>query len=334
LGIISLGQVTVLVTGSAGFIGSHIVDHCLEAGYDVIGLDDLSGGHNCNKYLTDFFQDDIRNKDAVVKLFNSYKIDYVIHAAAYAAEGLSHFIRAFNYDVNVVGSMNLINQSVLHGVRRFVFLSSIAVYGSQYPMREDATPKPEDPYGIAKAAVEADLKCAHEMFGLNYTIFRPHNVYGERQNIMDPYRNVVGIFMRCCMEEKPLPIFGDGSQVRAFTHIDDVAPIIVASLVKPESEQQVFNVGASDGTVVGILAQIISHIMGKKFIFENLPARREVQRAVSEHGKSDAIFGPAKIDLRTGLMRMSSWVKTNYSFMRKTVNPTIEVPINLPESWR
>ena len=117
----------------------------------------------------------------------------MFHLAAYAAEGLSPFIRRFNYQNNLIGSINLINLSVRHDVERFVFTSSVAVYGTgQLPMTEDQVPVPEDPYGNAKLAVERDLVCAHDMFGLGYTIFRPHNVYGEYQNIGDNYRNVVG----------------------------------------------------------------------------------------------------------------------------------------------
>src|SRR5207237_833444 len=114
------------------------------------------------------------------RVFSEYQFDYVYHLAAYAAEGLSHFIRRFNYQNNLIGSINLINESIKHKIKSFVFTSSIAVYGKgQLPMHEGLTPLPEDPYGVAKLAVEQDLKCAHEMFGLNYVIFRPHNVYGE-----------------------------------------------------------------------------------------------------------------------------------------------------------
>jgi len=127
----------------------------------------------------------------------------------------------------LIGSINLINASVNHNVKCFVFTSSIAVYGAgQSPMNEAMIPVPEDSYGIAKLAVEQELRVTHEMFGLNYVIFRPHNVYGERQNIGDRYRNVVGIFMNQILKGEAMTIFGDGTQQRAFTHIDDVAPII------------------------------------------------------------------------------------------------------------
>ena len=222
----------VLVTGAAGFVGSHVADHLVSAGYNVIALDDLSGGFADNVHTdATFVEGSINDVELVNQLFEEHQFEYVFHLAAYAAEGLSHFIRRFNYQNNLIGSINLINASINAGtVKCFVFTSSIAVYGAnQLPMKEDMMPMPEDPYGVSKLAVELDLKSAHEMFGLNYMIFRPHNVYGERQNIGDPYRNVVGIFMNQIMQGKELTIFGDGMQTRAFSHIDDVAPIIAQS---------------------------------------------------------------------------------------------------------
>ncbi|MEQ8521146.1 MAG: NAD-dependent epimerase/dehydratase family protein, partial [Vicingaceae bacterium] len=209
---------TILVTGAAGFIGSHVCDHLLSQGNQVVALDDLSGGFRDNvNEKAEFVKGSITDVALINELFAKHKFEYVFHLAAYAAEGLSHFIRNFNYHNNLIGSINLINASVNAGtVKCFVFTSSIAVYGhNQLPMKEETVPAPEDPYGIAKYAVEQDLRAAKEMFGLDSMIFRPHNVYGERQNIGDPYRNVVGIFMNQIMQGKKLTIFGDGSQSRA-----------------------------------------------------------------------------------------------------------------------
>ncbi len=180
-------KTSVLVTGGAGFIGSHVVKHCLGMGHEVIVLDDLSGGFQDHIPVEALFvEGSVTDHVLVEELFNKHRFDYVYHLAAYAAEGLSHFIRRFNYNTNLIGSVNLINESVKHKVKCFVFTSSIAVYGKgQLPMKEEMTPIPEDPYGVSKYAVELDLKAAHEMFGLNYVIFRPHNVYGENQNIVD-----------------------------------------------------------------------------------------------------------------------------------------------------
>src|SRR5262249_53846616 len=151
--------------------------------------------------------------------------DYVYHLAAYAAVGLSHYIRRFNYQTNLIGTANLINESVAGAVKCFVFASSISVYGkNQVPLTEESVPRPEDPYGISKYACELDLRAAHAQFGLPFIIFRLHNVYGEHQNIADPYRNVLGIFINQILNNRPMTIFGDGSQRRAFTHVTDVAP--------------------------------------------------------------------------------------------------------------
>src|ERR1700685_4247965 len=231
---------TSLVTGGAGFMGSHVAENLLNMGHEVVVLDDLSGGfeENVPKRAT-FVRGTILDHELVDRLFDRHSFQYVYHLAAYAAEGLSHFIKRFNYSNNLIGSVNLINASVNHGVKCFVFTSSIAVYGAgQSPMSEDMIPVPEDSYGISKLAVEQELRVSHEMFGLDYVVFRPHNVYGERQNIGDRYRNVVGIFMNQLLRGEPMTMFGDGNQQRAFSHIEDVAPLIAASVDYPEAYGQ------------------------------------------------------------------------------------------------
>src|SRR5438477_2083455 len=255
---------TSLVTGGAGFMGSHVAEHLIKLGHRVIVLDDLSGGFRDNVPAgAEFVEGSIQDRRLIDHLFEQNSFDYVYHLAAYAAEGLSHFIKRFNYNNNLIGSINLINASVNHNVKCFVFTSSIAVYGAgQSPMNEAMIPVPEDSYGIAKLAVERELKVTHEMFGLNYVIFRPHNVYGERQNIGDRYRNVVGIFMNQLLKGEPMTIFGDGTQKRAFTHIDDVAPIIANSVNVPEMRNQIFNVGADLPYSVKELAQVVAQTMG------------------------------------------------------------------------
>src|SRR5712692_4831885 len=255
-------MITSLVTGGAGFIGSHVADELLQAGHAVVALDDLSGGFEDNvPNGASFVRGSILDHELIDRLFSQFHFTYVYHLAAYAAEGLSHFIKRFNYNNNLIGSINLINASVNHGVKCFVFTSSIAVYGAgQSPMNESMTPIPEDPYGIAKLAVEQELRVTHEMFGLDYVIFRPHNVYGERQNIGDRYRNVVGIFMNQLLKGEPMTIFGDGEQERAFTHINDVAPVIAESINFPEARNQIFNVGADVPFSVNSLAETVSAV--------------------------------------------------------------------------
>src|SRR5204862_8292320 len=178
------------------------------------------------------------------------------------AEGLSHFIKRFNYNNNVIGSVNLINAAVNYCSKTFVFTSSIAVYGAgQTPMTEEMIPVPRDSYGIAKLAIEQELRVCREMFGLNYVIFRPHNVYGERQNIGDRYRNVVGIFMNQLLKGEPMTVFGDGEQSRAFTHISDVAPLIAQAVDVPAARNDTFNVGADVPCTVNELAGAVAAAM-------------------------------------------------------------------------
>ena len=324
-----------LVTGGAGFMGSHLTDDLLRMGHDVVVLDDLSGGfqENVPKGAT-FVRGSITDHDLVNRLFERHSFQYVYHLAAYAAEGLSHFIKRFNYTNNLIGSVNLINASVNHGVKCFVFTSSIAVYGAgQSPMSEAMIPAPEDSYGIAKFAVEQDLRVSHEMFGLDYIIFRPHNVYGDRQNIGDRYRNVVGIFMNQLLKGEALTIFGDGTQQRAFTHISDVAPVIAGSVNHPGALNQIFNVGADVPYTVNELAKIVAEAMGLPLKVIHLDPRNEVKIAFSDHSRSEKAFGTHdKKALRDGIREMAAWVEKHGS-RESSVFEAIEVPKNLPPSW-
>ena len=308
-----------LVTGGAGFIGSHLIDELIKMGHEVVVLDDLSGGFRDNVHEgATFVEGSINDVELIKKLFDEHKFDYVYHLAAYAAEGLSHFIKKFNYDNNLIGSINLINASVNHDVKCFVFTSSIAVYGTnQLPMHEDTVPNPEDSYGIAKFAVEQELKVCKEMFGLNYVIFRPHNVYGERQNLGDKYRNVLGIFMNQIMQGNPITVFGDGKQTRAFTHIDDVAPVIARSVEHEKAYNHIFNVGADEPySVNDMLKEVVKSMGHDKWDITYLDAREEVKHAHSTHEKCKEFFGHVpKISLPEGIQRMTEWAKNLASFL-------------------
>lgn len=326
----------VLVTGGAGFIGSHVADELLRRGHSVVVLDDLSGGF-CDNVPAGarFVHGSINDRPLLDELFAGSSFTAIFHLAAYAAEGLSHFIRRFNYENNLIGSVNLINLAVHHRVPRFVFTSSIAVYGrNQLPMLEETPPRPEDPYGIAKYAVELDLRAAHEQWGLDYTVFRPHNVYGERQNAGDRYRNVIGIFMNQILRNEPLTIFGDGTQTRAFTHIADVAPVIARSLEVEAARNEIFNVGADQPCSVNDLARIVAKEMGAEPQLLHHPARNEVQHAWAAHEKARRVFGSTEeIPLEEGIRRMAAWVRQ--AGARETPPFTaIEIERGLPPSWR
>lgn len=327
---------TSLVTGGAGFIGSHVADHVLALGHKVVVLDDLSGGFERNvPEDAIFIRGSINDITLLEELFEEYKFDYVYHLAAYAAEGLSYFIRNFNYMNNLVGSVNLINQAVKNDVKRFVFTSSIAVYGSgQTPMVETLVPAPEDPYGISKFAVEMDLKSAHKVFGLEYTIFRPHNVYGPRQHHGDTYRNVLGIFVNKTMNGEPVTIFGDGKQTRAFSDIDDVAPHIARCVEMPETVNEIYNIGADKPYTVLELAETIAEAMGESYGIIHYPARKEVVHAYSDHTKANKTFGITKtVPLKEGVAKMVAWSK-EIGPLEPTKYDNVEVDRNMPPSWK
>lgn len=326
-----------LVTGGAGFIGAHVTNELIRMGHSVVVLDDLSGGFEDNiNHKAIFVKGSVTDQQLVKRLFEEHKFDYVYHLAAYAAEGLSHFIRKFNYENNLIGSINLINESIKNKIKCFVFTSSIAVYGAgQLPMSEDTIPQPEDPYGVSKYAVELDLKTAHEMFGLNFVIFRPHNVYGEYQNVGDRYRNVIGIFMNQLMQGNPLTIFGDGTQTRAFSYISDVAPYIAKSVDMPAAYNQIFNIGGDREYSVKELAGTVMKVLGKEQPIRYLAARNEVLHAYSDHTKAKKIFGIKDndfVDLETGVAKMAKWALD--AGPRQTPRFTnIEIFEKLPAVW-
>lgn len=326
---------TSLVTGGAGFLGAHVTRELLKLGHSVIVLDDLSGGfeENLPSGIT-FIKGSILDHVLLENVFQHHKIDYVYHLAAYAAEGLSHFIKRFNYNNNLIGSVNLINESVKHKVKCFVFTSSIAVYGAlKPPMREDMVPSPEDSYGIAKLAVEQELKITHEMFGLDYVIFRPHNVYGEYQNLGDKYRNVVGIFMNQLMQGQPLTVFGNGEQTRAFSYAGDIAPQIASCVTNKLALNNIINIGADQNYTINELAKAVMKAINVEGDITHLESRNEVIHAWSDHSKCVQIFGNNSFtSLPDGLQKMAEWAKrTGIKKGKKFEN--IEILEKLPPIW-
>jgi UDP-glucose 4-epimerase len=201
-------------------------------------------------------------------------------------------------------------------------------------MVESNVPEPEDPYGIAKLAVELDLRAAHKMFGLDSVIFRPHNVYGEYQNLSDPYRNVIGIFMNQILAGTPLTIFGDGQQKRAFSYVGDVTPLLAVAPWVHAAKNQTFNIGADEPYTVLRLAEEVASAMGNPgHPIRHLDARNEVTHAFADHAKVREVFGPmSAVPLKEGLARMSSWAKREKARVAVPF-AAIEVSRNLPLSW-
>jgi len=333
---------SILITGGAGFMGSHLVDSVLRderfGEARIVVLDDLSGGKldNVPKHArVEFVRGCVNDQSLVAHLFQRHEFRYVYHLAAYAAEGLSHFIRKFNYTNNLLGSVNLINAAIKHDTSCFVFTSSIAVYGNGVsPLTEDMHPCPVDPYGISKYAVELDLAAANQTHGLKYVIFRPHNVYGERQNLADKYRNVVGIFMNRLLSGLPMPVFGDGTQQRAFTHVADVSPVIAQSVFNPNAENQIFNLGSDKAYCVNQLAEKVASAMGMNSTTVHLEPRHEVHVAYCSHDKVRKAFPQfPETSLDDGLAAMAAWAKGASIGKSQSFEP-LEIDKNLPPSWR
>jgi UDP-glucose 4-epimerase len=284
----------IFVTGCAGLLGANYTRHLLANGHEVIGIDDLSGGYKAflpkgEKFT--FAKFDLERRKKVVELFEEHKPDVLLHFAAYAAEGLSPFIRNFNYRNNLICSANLINECIAHDTK-FIFTSSMAVYGEQEPpFTEDKRPQPIDPYGIAKYAVECDLKLAHEQFGLRYNIVRPHNVLGIYQNIWDKYRNVIGIFIRKTLNGEPILVYGDGEQTRAFSDIKYYMEPFDKLLTDYDGE--IFNIGADKHFTLNEVAEAVQKI-GKKYGYEvpieHGEPRHEVKHAYCDHTKAKTML--------------------------------------------
>jgi UDP-glucose 4-epimerase len=269
----------ILITGGAGFIGSNLAHYLKDKNYNITIIDDLSGGiiENIPKEVT-FYKASICDEEKITKIFSDHNFDYVYHLAAYAAEGLSPFIRNYNYTNNVVGTANIVNECVKNKVKKLIFTSSIAVYGSiNPPYLETDKPQPEDPYGIAKYARELDIEQAHRMFGLDYTILRPHNVYGPRQNLADKYRNVVSIFLRAAIKNKRIDIFGSGEQIRCWTYIDDLIPQLEMCLDPKISG--VYNIGSNNPNTVNDLVKIVKRTFSKARVKISASKTRGVSRS-------------------------------------------------------
>jgi UDP-glucose 4-epimerase len=303
---------SILITGVAGLIGSRMAGWLTEnkPEYQIIGIDNLSGGYINNiPEGVDFHQADIANDD-LRNYFTNKNIEYVFHFAAYAAEGLSPFIRKFNYVNNLVATANIINCCIEFNIKRLVFTSSMAVYGDgNPPFVEDQLCKPIDPYGVAKFACEMDIQIAGQQHGLDWCIIRPHNVYGNNQNIWDKYRNVLGIWMYQKINGQPFTIFGDGSQKRAFSFIDDCLLPLWKAAENQAASKQIINLGGIKENTILEAAEILQKVVGGNDI-NFLEQRHEVKNAYSSHQKSVELLNYSdNTSLEKGLSEMWQWAK-------------------------
>jgi len=327
----------ILITGVAGLLGSRLADWIIEnkPEYDVIGVDDLSGGFKENIHpKVKFWQMDLVNHP-IENIFEAHKIDYVYHFAAYAAEGLSPFIRAYNYDNNLKATARLVNECIKHDVKRLVFTSTLAVYGHGYGgvFDEDQQQAPIDPYGVAKYACEMDIQIAAEQHGLDYCIIRPHNVYGIKQNIWDKYRNVLGIWMFQHLNGQPMTIFGDGKQTRAFSYIDDSLEPLWNAAVRDEASKQIINLGGIAEHSILHANQILQTVIGGgETVFKE--ARHEVKHSIPTYQKSIDILGfEHKTSLKAGLGEMWNWAKEQ-PMRDRFVWPSYELDKGIYSFWK
>ncbi len=330
----------VLITGVAGLLGSHFSTYLLDKGYEVIGIDNLSGGYADfvdPRMITagTFYEIDLLDSVALETIFKKHTPEYVYHFAAYAAEGLSPFIRNFNYTNNLICSINVINNCIKYDVKKIIFTSSMAVYGhSTPPFVENQTPKPADPYGIAKYTVELDLELAREQFGLQYNIVRPHNVIGTKQNIWDKYRNVIGIWIRESMAGNALQIYGDGTQTRAFSDIQYCMEPF-EKLMRLDS-CETFNIGADreyDLKAIALLVQKIAQEFGYHPDIKHVEARNEVKDAYSNHDKAKAALGfTDSTDIEKTIREMFAWAMKQP--VREMKSMDYEIDKNMYSFWK
>lgn len=328
----------ILITGVAGLLGSRLADYIIENHPDaeIVGIDDLSGGYfeNINSKVSEFWRFNLVT-GSLSECFEKHKFDYVYHFAAYAAEGLSPFIRTYNYQNNLVATSRIITECIKHNVKRLVFTSTLAVYGHQdgNMFDESQVPKPIDPYGVAKYACEMDLQIAGEQHGLDWCIIRPHNVFGVKQNIWDKYRNVLGIWMYQHMIGEPMTIFGDGTQTRAFSYIDDSLEPLWKASQDDRASKQIINLGGIKEYSINEANEILREVVGGGTV-QYHEQRHEVKHSVPTWQKSiDLLDFEFKTDLREGLTKMWDWAKKQPK-RERFVWPSYELDKGIYSFWK
>jgi UDP-glucose 4-epimerase len=327
----------VLITGVAGLLGSRLADWLIENvdGVQVCGIDDLSGGYKENVNPKVHFWQMNLTEHPIENCFDYFKPDYVFHFAAYAAEGLSPFIREYNYVNNLQATAAIVNQCIKHDVKRLVFTSTLAVYGHGYGgiFDESQVPKPIDPYGVAKYGCEMDIQIAGEQHGLDWCIIRPHNVYGIKQNIWDKYRNVLGIWMYQHLNGEPMTIFGDGEQTRAFSFIDDSLEPLWNSAIRPGASKQIINLGGIEEISIKYASEVLREVIGEGEVV-HLEGRHEVKHSIPTFQKSIDILGfKHQTNLKEGLIKMWEWAQKQ-PMRERFVWPEYELDKGIYSFWK
>jgi len=315
-------------------MGSWLVDELIDRGHEVVSVDNLLGGSEANiNPDSKFVKVDLRRYDDVKPLVKG--VDIIFHLAAYAAEGQSIFSPVAINEINIAPMNHLLVEAVNNDVERFIFTSSMAAYGCQNPpFSEDLPLRPEDPYGAAKVYCENMLEIFSRTYGFDHVILRPHNVYGPRQNIADPFRNVLGIWINRVLRGKPPIIYGDGDQTRAFSFIEDVTPAIANAGFYHKANGQAINIGSDEVTSVGDACKLLLGTMESGMRPLYVPARPgEVKHAYSTVQKSIELLDyNTKHTLKEGLPKMVDWAKS-YGPQEPTYKLPLEITKKAPRVW-
>lgn len=305
----------VLITGVAGFMGSHLADEFIKRGHSVVGIDNFIGGYHENvPSKVEFYNKDLGDFESIKEHFN--EVDLVIHAACTAYEGLSVFSPALVTRNTSHITTVVLSSSIRSGVKKFVHMSSMARYGTQeiVPFTEDMSPNPQDPYGIAKYASELLVKNLCETHGMDYVILVPHNIIGPRQKYNDPFRNVASIMINRMLAGKQPVIYGDGTQMRCFSFIQDVIDPIIMACETDLANGLIINIGPDEEFItINELAKRIAVILNFNLSPIYFPDRpQEVKNANCSANLARNILGySTKISLDEGLRNLVEWIKSN-----------------------
>jgi UDP-glucose 4-epimerase len=327
----------VLITGVGGFLGSHLADSFIRKKYDVVGIDNFIGGYPENVPIgVQNFEADLDNLELIRPFFEG--VELVIHTACTAYEGLSVFSPALITRNTSQITSNVMSASINSGVKKIVYMSSMARYGKQktLPFTEDMTPKPQDPYGIAKYASELLIQNLCETHGMKYSILVPHNIIGPRQKYNDPYRNVASIMINRMLQGKQPIIYGDGEQKRCFSFIDDVVNPLMSVCESEVVDDSITNIGPDEEFVsINSLAQTIASILNFNLNPIYMPGRpQEVLEANCSADKARNKLGyKTSISLINGLTQLANWIEQSGVKPFDYHLPLEFVTQSTPETW-